>query len=179
MGLRGSGKSTLAGALSRALNLPEVDLDRITPGLLECATVSEAWRKHGEAEFRRAETRALGEALRGAPSVIALGGGTPTAPGADDMIREARRAGLARTVYLRCEPDVLRRRLQSQPNSAQDRPSLTGTGFIEEIEQVFAARDPVYRRLADFMLEGDRTIEESAALILAWRRADPSGGLIP
>lgn len=155
IGLRGSGKSTLGRLLADRAGLPFLDLDEVVLGLLGRPTVSEAWRDPGERAFRRAEVRALRERVLApdAPvAVVALGGGTPTAPGAAELLRQARDEGRASIVYLRAEPATLRARLAADdPN----RPSLTGAGTLEEIEAVFAARDPLYRELATATIRVD------------------------
>jgi len=154
MGLRGSGKSTLGRGVAADLGLPFVDLDDVTTGLLGEGTLPELWARLGEAAFREAEVRALREQLQAAaasPRVVALGGGTPTAPGAAELLRQAGSRGRIVVVYLRGEPAVLRERLAE--TNISGRPSLTGAGTLAEIEQVFAARDPLYARLASHTLE--------------------------
>ncbi|MCB9844882.1 MAG: AAA family ATPase [Phycisphaeraceae bacterium] len=161
IGLRGSGKSTRGRALAARLSRAFVDLDEVTPREMGCATVREAFAR-GEAAFREAEVRALRRVLESDGQVVALGGGTPTAPGAADLIRAERRAGRARVVYLRADAAELRRRLEREDNA--QRPSLTGRGVLEEIEEVFARRDPLYRDLADGVVEGEN-LED---LVVRW-----------
>ena len=163
MGLRGSGKTTLGERLAREHGLRFIDLDQRTPKILGLATVAEAWTKHGEPAFRSAEVEALKQTIAEDPDILALGGGTPTAPGADQIVRSLKAApgAVPRLIYLRASPPVLAARLRR--SGTVGRPSLTGRGVIEEIEEVFAARDPAYRALADRVVEMDR-IDEAAAL---------------
>ncbi|HBS28645.1 MAG TPA: hypothetical protein DEB06_04140, partial [Phycisphaerales bacterium] len=49
-----------------------------------------------------------------------------------------------------------------------NRPSLTGADPIDEIAQVFAQRDALYRRLATRTLEGLTTIEDALAQLRGW-----------
>lgn len=153
MGLRGSGKSTLGALLARRSRRKFVDLDDITPGLLGRASPAEALDLDGEDAFRRAEVQALTDALKRGASVIALGGGTPTAPGADQIIRAASTRGDALSIYLRAEASTLRDRLAGTDVSS--RPTLTGGGTLEEIDALLAARDPLYRDLADAVITID------------------------
>ncbi len=152
MGLRGSGKSTLARALAHALAVPAIDLDDAVAHAAGAAGPGAAFRALGQARFRDLESALLTEHLARPPFVLALGGGTPTAPGAATALERAARAG-ALVVYLRATPATLRSRLAGTDLAA--RPSLTGAGVVEEIEAVFAARDPVYRGLAGLVLESD------------------------
>jgi shikimate kinase len=168
MGLRGSGKSTLGRRLEAALGRTFVDLDDLTVKHLGGEGVVEVWERVGEAGFRAAEVAALREVLKGNETggrIFALGGGTPTAPGAQEIIREAVRDG-AVVVYLRAMPNSLRARLKA--SDIGDRPALSGgTGrvdMLDEIETVFDERDALYRELATVVLETDGLDE---ALVLS------------
>lgn len=162
MGLRGSGKSTLGRLVAARLGLGFIDLDDVTVELLGGKSVPEVWSSVGEAGFREAEARGLAErvlAPGSARRVVALGGGTPTAPGAAELLRGAAGDGRIVLVYLRGRPETLRARLED--GGADDRPSLTGKGTLAEIEGVFAARDELYRGLATAVVEIDGESVES------------------
>lgn len=155
LGLRGSGKTTLARLLSDELSRPWHDLDDLTPKLLNCSSAAEAIGTHGLPAFRLAETQALRTHLDSArvPCVLALGGGTPTAPGAIELLREARDLGQIRMVYLRGGVGTLRERLRTTDLST--RPSLTGQSALDEVWTLHAQRDGVYSWLADVTIEVD------------------------
>lgn len=161
IGLRGSGKSTVAAHAARILGCTHADLDDRTSALLGCRAAGEAFRTHGEAAFRKAEREALATALSDTARVIALGGGTPTAPGARDLIDAARRAGDAVVVFLDPPVAAMAARLSADGG---DRPSLTGRGVVAEIEEVAAARRPLYKELADFVVEGDASTRDAAQI---------------
>jgi shikimate kinase len=159
MGLRASGKTTLGQMLATRLKRPFVDLDDVTAARLGCVDVPEAWARHGPAAFRAAEVESLREVLENEGQVIALGGGTPTAPGGEDVLRAAVKSRSIRLVYLRATPETLRARLALTDIST--RPSLTGEGLIEEVQRVFDARDPVYRAIASEVIEVDGLSEDA------------------
>lgn len=166
MGLRGSGKSTLGADLARRTKRTFVDLDQITPGLLGRTSPAEALEQDGQQAFRQAETQALRAALKKGASVIALGGGTPTAPGAAETIREASSRNDAIAIYLRASAATLRHRL-AETDVAQ-RPSLTGSGTLEEIDTLLEERDALYRSIADAIITtDDLTPSEVVELLLA------------
>jgi shikimate kinase len=159
IGLRGSGKSSIGPRLAALLGRTFIELDLLTAARLGATTAGEGLRVKGDAAFRAAETESLREALTGQDRVIALGGGTPTAPGAADLIRQQQLAGLARVIYLRASGPGLRERLAADPS---DRPSLTGADPLVEIEAVLAVRDPLYLALSDdVVLVEHLTLEDS------------------
>jgi shikimate kinase len=159
LGLRASGKSSLASILAARLGMPAVDLDDRTRILADRATVRDAFAALGEARFRELETHALRDALAEPPCVLALGGGTPTAPGATDLLQAARAAGHTLLVFLDPPLETLARRLSAD---AGDRPSLTGRGVVEEIAEIAARRRGHYAALADLVLREDLAPEALA-----------------
>jgi len=170
MGLRGAGKSTIGQIVAAALHREFVDLDVRTAALLGSPTPGGALAVHGESVFRAAEYRALVSALSLPGQVIALGGGTPTAPGAAQLLEEQRDLGRAVIVYMRLEPAALRARLEA--TDVSQRPSLTGAGTLNEIDAVFRARDPLYRRLASQVIDvGAGSAEELAQQIVQFAKS--------
>ena len=175
MGLRGSGKSTIGQFLAALMDREFVDLDDRTLAVFrdrgEAETIAQVFERYGETRFREAEASALREALDDqSPGrvVLALGGGSPTAPGAADLLRES--GGLL--IYLRMQPQVLASRLLDEIDSR--RPALTEQGdAIAEIEQVFGQRDGLYTSLADLVFEDDLSAEETAAELV--RRLEEPG----
>ncbi|MFK7882574.1 MAG: shikimate kinase [Phycisphaerales bacterium] len=167
IGLRGSGKSTLGKRLADELGKPFIDLDDRTAVKLGHQTPGAALRAAGIEAFRDAESSALQHALTEQGSILALGGGTPTAPGATDLIREHRSDGRALVMYLRAEPSELESRLTT--SGAPDRPALVGDDPVSEIQTLFDQRDPLYRTLADGVLHAGSCDETSAfAMLKAW-----------
>ncbi len=171
MGLRASGKSTLARLLSNLSNLPSTDLDDETLALLNQPSTSRAWATLGQAAFRDAESTALSNTLFLPTRVIALGGGTPTSPPAEQLLREARRARRALIVYLRYPASTLRARLAADPAQLADRPAIHGASPLDEIPTLLAQRDPLYADLAELILESPADAQAAAQTILDRHRA--------
>ncbi len=172
IGLRASGKTTLGRRLAPILGRCFIDLDDRTARVLRSAGAGAALRRRGEPAFRAAERVALRYLLRAparAPAlVIALGGGTPTHAPSHCLIEAARRAGLARIVYLRASPATLRERLARDPG---DRPGLVGEDPLAEIESLHRERDALYAAMADATLDTDSRSPDEAlgALVRAAR----------
>lgn len=149
IGLRGSGKTTLGRLLAARRGVPFIDLDDRTIADSGHPSVSAMFRVAGEPAFREAERAALAAVLAHEASdgaVIALGGGTPTAPGARALLEAARAAGAIRIVLLEAPPEVLGARLSVAPG---DRPLLMGADFADEARLLGERRLPGYRALAD------------------------------
>ncbi len=101
--------------------------------------------------------------------VIALGGGTPTAPGASARLTRLRDEGLAMLVYLRVSPATLRERLTRAGTA--DRPAVLGGDPLDEIESLYEQRDGLYRALADVAVDAEGPVAGVAMAVLeAWER---------
>ena len=141
VGYMGSGKSTLGRLLARAMSLEFVDLDRAI--VKRTGTeIPEIFAESGEKHFRDLEHRALRDALRGSPSVVACGGGVVIRPDNRTLLRDVT------TVFLREDTDVLYERTRGP-----GRP-LRGTSR-EEFGLRYAERLPLYREVADIEVEID------------------------
>jgi len=117
IGLPGSGKSAVGRLLAEALGRPLVDTDEIVAAPTG-GDVAALLRDVGETAFRRAESRAIEEALRQPGAVIATGGGA-----LDDPLNRWRLWQHGRQVWLDAPDAVLLGRLQEDPIA---RPLLDG-----------------------------------------------------
>lgn len=153
-GMRGTGKSTVGALVAERLALGFRDLDEL---ISEVAgrPASEVLARDGEEAFRRLETRALARASLGPPGVLALGGGTILRP--ENRLLLAR---FARTVLLEAPVHVLRGRLALDP---APRPSLTGRGTSEELDQLWAERQGAYLASAAIRVDANASPEVVAA----------------
>ncbi|HEB61402.1 MAG TPA: shikimate kinase [Phycisphaeraceae bacterium] len=163
-GLRGSGKSTIGRDLAEELWRDFIDLDDRVLALFNETTIVDVFRNKGEQAWREAEVKALAEVMKKDNCIIALGGGTAMIPEAAEILQKYREKRGDKIIYLKASAKVLRDRLN---NETGDRPSLTGTGVADEVEQVLKKRDTVYENLADaVLLVDDLTVTEAGRFIV-------------
>ena len=122
-------------------------------------SIAEIFAQGGEAAFRDWESRVLADLCAGDRQVLALGGGIILRPE-----NRERLAARGKTVWLTARPETLWQRIQADLTTAARRPNLTVAGGLEEIRQVLAARTPLYRQTADWVVD---TEEKSPALVAA------------
>lgn len=163
IGYRGSGKSTIGRKLADRLWQPFVDSDERVVSRAG-KTIREIFQSDGEDRFRQLESEVVREVSRLVDHVIALGGGA--------LVREENREALQeaghKIVYLRCDPEVLLRRIESDPQTATARPNLTSLGGgVEEIRKVLAEREPIYRQAMTAELDVTNLTPEEAVVYIA------------
>lgn len=167
VGYRGSGKSTVAPLIAQALGREVMDSD----DLIEAnagVSIAEIFAVQGEAEFRRLETDVVLEISQLSGKVISLGGGAPLAESNRKLI-----AASGKTVWLFAEPSILWARITGDPVSDLQRPNLTDSGGLAEIEQLLTRRTPVYEACADYKLDvGSLSAEETSERIVQWLQSD-------
>lgn len=165
LGLRTSGKTTLGARAAQALGLSFLDLDDLTARVLSQPSAGDAIRNLGLPAFRAGEVRALAMPEATSVGVLSLGGGTPTDPGARAVLAALQKSG-SRIIYLRARPETLKARMAA--TDLATRPSLTGKGPIDEVDQIFRERDPIFKSVADTTIDVDSMTEDSAlARVLA------------
>jgi shikimate kinase len=162
VGCRGTGKSTVgrivAGGRARPFFDADLELEATAGRSVAAILVAD-----GEPVFRDWEERTLAELIDRSPTaVVATGGGV--------VVREANRRLLRAfgfIVWLTAEPAELAHRIESDPRGLTARPALTADGTIAELAQVIEVRTPLYREVADAVIEtGGKTPDQVAAAIL-------------
>ncbi len=164
VGARGCGKTTVGQALALAQGCQFIDTDF---WLQETAqqTIADIVSRDGWDAFRAQETTAL-EAVTASSRVIATGGGIILSEYNRRFMREK---GIV--VYLCAPVAVLAERLEAFPEEGQ-RPTLTGKPISEEVSEVLALRDALYREAAHHVVNAAQSPEQvvsdiEAALQLA------------
>jgi shikimate kinase len=162
IGYRGSGKTTIGKKLASRLWWKFVDTDAL---IVQTAgkSIKEIFEQDGEPQFRILESVAVKDACALQDHIIALGGGA--------VMKEENRALIKssghKIAYLRCKPEVLLQRIQSDTATAMNRPNLTALGGIAEIENLLAQREPLYRELQSFELDVTNLTPEEAVVHLS------------
>jgi shikimate kinase len=164
IGLRRSGKTTVGRLLAEALGIPFIDLDELVAQRVGL-TPREILVKQGEEAFRKAECEAVADAARCPGRVVAAGGGTPEREDSRVRLKEC-----GSIIYLYVPLPELLRRLAEDPDPLS-RPILAGKTPEEEAGILYARRDPLYRRIADHIVDGSGAPREVSRRCLAALRS--------
>ena len=160
-GFMGAGKTTVGRLLANQLGWEFLDLDHHIEQRSGLA-VAEVFASHGEAHFRRLESAALANALRHPNLVLALGGGAPEAITNRLLLEQTPRT---LTVFLEAPFPILFDRCMLQAVlQALDRPNLRDPAAAQAR---FAARLPLYRRMAQLTISTEDPDTEQIARRLA------------
>lgn len=159
IGARGCGKTTVGQKLAEACQSAFIDTDLILQQRAN-KTIAEIVAKEGWPAFRALETRTL-QSVAEPKSVIATGGGIILAPVNREFLREN---GIV--IYLKAPVSVLAGRLEAFPEESQ-RPTLTGKPISEEVREILAQRDALYRETAHCVVDAACEPDEVVAQILA------------
>jgi shikimate kinase len=146
VGMPGCGKSTVGRQLARQLGLPFVDSDVEIEHRLGMP-IRDWFAAHGEASFRDVEQDVIDELTRRPALVLATGGGAVLRPSNRDALHSRTHA-----FYLRSTPEELFRRLRHDTH----RPLLQVADPQLRLRELFRERDPLYRRVAHFVVETPR-----------------------
>jgi shikimate kinase len=158
VGPRGCGKTTVGLALARVCQSQFVDTDHWLQTRAG-QSIAEIVEKEGWGSFRARETATL-QAVTAPSSVIATGGGIILAPCNRQFMREN---GIV--IYLCAPVSILVGRLEAFPQEGQ-RPALTAKPLSEEVSEVLAERDALYREAAHHVVDASAPPEEVVIQII-------------
>ena len=142
----GAGKSTIGRLLSQELKFEFCDSDKVIEE--RCgADIPWIFDKEGEAGFREREVSVIEEMTGVSGIVLATGGGA--------ILREENRRNLASrgTVVYLCTS--VEQQL-SRTSRDRNRPLLQTPNPEQVLRSLFAERDPLYRSVADIVIETDQ-----------------------
>jgi shikimate kinase len=170
IGYRGTGKTSVAPRLAQQWGWDWIDAD-VELERRAGRTIREIFESGGESEFRRLERQTLQELLQRDRLVLAAGGGAVLN---EETRRDFRAAGPV--VWLHADVETISRRIAEDATTSHRRPNLTATGGVEEIREVLAAREPLYRETATVTVETmDKPVEAVVAEIVAALSHDHGG----
>ena len=162
VGPMGAGKTTIGRQLARSLGLGFADSDTEIEARTG-ADIPWIFDVEGEAGFRDREEAVLAEMTSWDNTVLATGGGA--------VLRPANRQVLAErgfVIYLRTTLEEQLRRTRKDRN----RPLLQTADPEGTLRRLFAERDPLYREVADLVIDTDSSSPKTVAQrVLASLRA--------
>ena len=145
VGPMGAGKSAVGKTLARALHLAFVDSD----DEIESRTgvdIPFIFEKEGEDGFRKREAAVIDDLTKLDSVVLATGGGAVLLPE-----NRTHLGGRGFVVYLYTSVDQQARRTAR----GRERPLLEGGDPQQILEDLLKKRDPLYREIADLVVETD------------------------
>jgi len=146
VGMMGAGKTTVGRQLANRLGKVFYDTDRE----IETRTgvrVAVIFDVEGEGGFRRREAEVVDQITALDNIVLATGGGVVL----DPRNRENLQAR-GFVIYLHAEPKALWQRTRND----KSRPLLQGGDPLQRLETLYRARDPLYRGIADLVIDTGR-----------------------
>ncbi len=142
----GGGKSTIGRHLARSLNVRFFDSDAEIERRIGCS-VRAFFEREGESRFRDVEHEVISSLLGHPEFVLATGGGAVLRQANCDSLQTC-----STVIYLRSTAEELFRRLRHDTH----RPLLQVSDPQRKLRDLYAQRDPLYRRTAHFTIETGR-----------------------
>jgi 3-dehydroquinate synthase len=146
VGLMGAGKTTIGRLLARRLDMTFIDSDHEIEARTG-ATIPWIFEIEGEASFRRREADVIRELTASRGIVLATGGGAVLDPASRALLAER-----GTVIYLRASVSSILARTAHDKN----RPLLQTADPRRKLEDLTAQREPLYREIADIVIDTGR-----------------------
>jgi shikimate kinase len=139
----GAGKSTVGKLLAKKLGRRFLDADHVIED--RCGVkIPVIFEMEGEDGFRKREAQAIKDITAEHDIILATGGGAVLLPENRQLLSER-----GSVIYLHANPMELWHRTKG----GEGRPLLKNGGAKKILENLYAIRDPLYREIADYVIE--------------------------
>ena len=139
----GAGKSTVGKLLAKKLDRRFLDADHVIED--RCGVkIPVIFEMEGEDGFRKREAQAIKDVTAERDVILATGGGSVLLPENRQFLSER-----GTVIYLHANPMELWHRTKG----GEGRPLLKNGDAKKILENLYAIRDPLYREIADYVIE--------------------------
>ena len=153
----GSGKSSVGRILSSLTGFALVDTDTLVAQEAG-QSIPAIFKQHGEEHFRALETKVLKSLVGRIGLIVATGGGVITVEENRKILSE-----IGPVVWLDANPEQLYQRVKHSK-----RPLLQTNDPRRTVEELYRAREPLYRRTSTIRIDsGALTHRQTAEAVLA------------
>jgi shikimate kinase len=159
IGFMGAGKTVVGNLLAKKLKMTYMDIDLVIEAE-QGKSINDIFAERGEDSFRNMESGVLGRLQGMKGLVVSTGGGIILNP---DNVKRLKQLGPV--IYLKASPEKIYSRIKGSGN----RPLLNVLDPRKKIEDILKAREPLYRKAADFEIDTtDLTPEEVSGKIMEY-----------
>jgi len=161
VGFMGTGKSTVGRAVAQRIGFRWLDSDHEIERA-QGRTVAEIFAREGEAGWRAMEREFIERGHPATRTVVSTGGGLVAQPGMLDAL-----LGRGVVVCLHASLETILERTRTR----QNRPLLEVEDPFARIRELYAQREPIYRRSGSLVLtDGRPLLDVVSHVIRVWRR---------
>lgn len=157
IGMMGAGKTEVGTLLAEELGYEYLDTDEVVSERAG-KSIPKIFAEDGEKVFRELEAEAVRDLVGRRSLVVATGGGAPVDPENARILR-----ALGTVVYLKASAIELYQRIKND----KGRPLLQVENPKGEMAKLLALREPVYKDVADFMMDTEElSVDEVVAELI-------------